>query len=58
MNRKAIFRIGDHRVVFDLDDNNIVILRIGHRKNIYKIRTGYPLAQEARAEILGSSHIS
>jgi len=30
------FRIGDYRVVFDIDDNNVVILRIGHRKSIYK----------------------
>ena len=29
------FRIGDYRVIFDIDSNNIVILRIGHRKNIY-----------------------
>ena len=30
------FRIGDYRVIFDIDDDNIVILRIGHRKSIYK----------------------
>jgi len=30
------FRIGSHRVVFDIDDENMVILRIGHRKNIYR----------------------
>ena len=30
------FRIGDFRVIFDLDKDNIVILRIGHRKDIYK----------------------
>ena len=29
------FRIGDYRVVFDLDDE-IVVLRIGHRREIYK----------------------
>lgn len=29
------FRIGDYRVIFDLDEDLIVILRIGHRKNIY-----------------------
>lgn len=29
------FRIGDYRVVFDLDDNKIVVLRVGHRKDIY-----------------------
>jgi mRNA interferase RelE/StbE len=30
------FKIGDYRIIFDIDDDNIVILRIGHRKNIYK----------------------
>jgi mRNA interferase RelE/StbE len=30
------FRIGDYRVIFDIYDKNIAILRIGHRKSIYK----------------------
>ena len=30
------FRIGDYRVIFDIEDKEIVILRVGHRKNIYK----------------------
>jgi mRNA interferase RelE/StbE len=30
------FRVGDHRIIFDLVENNIIILRIGHRKDIYK----------------------
>ncbi|MFO0774721.1 MAG: type II toxin-antitoxin system RelE/ParE family toxin [Nitrospiraceae bacterium] len=30
------FRIGDYRVVFDLDHDNIVILRVGHRREIYR----------------------
>ena len=30
------FRIGDYRVIFDINENDIVILRIGHRKEIYK----------------------
>jgi mRNA interferase RelE/StbE len=30
------FRIGDYRVIFDVVNENIVILRIGHRKDIYK----------------------
>lgn len=30
------FRIGDYRVIFDIDDVNIVVLRIGHRREIYK----------------------
>lgn len=25
------FRIGNYRLIFDIEDNNIVILRIGHR---------------------------
>jgi mRNA interferase RelE/StbE len=30
------FRIGDYRVIFDIEDNDVVILRVGHRKEIYK----------------------
>lgn len=30
------FRIGDHRVIFDLEGNKIIILRVGHRDKIYK----------------------
>ena len=30
------FRIGDYRVIFDVDDERIIILAIGHRKEIYK----------------------
>ena len=30
------FRIGDYRIIFDIEDNEIVVLRIGHRKEIYK----------------------
>jgi mRNA interferase RelE/StbE len=30
------FRIGDHRVIFDLEGQDIVILRIGHRREIYR----------------------
>ena len=30
------FRIGDYRMIFDIDNENIVILRIGHRRSIYK----------------------
>jgi mRNA interferase RelE/StbE len=30
------FRIGDYRVIFDIDNTTIVILRIGHRSSIYK----------------------
>ncbi len=30
------YRIGTYRVIFDIKDNNIIILRIGNRKEIYK----------------------
>ncbi len=30
------FRIGDYRIVFDLEGNTIFVLRVGHRKEIYK----------------------
>jgi mRNA interferase RelE/StbE len=30
------FRIGDYRVIFDIEGNDIVVLRAGHRKEIYK----------------------
>jgi mRNA interferase RelE/StbE len=30
------FRIGDYRVIFDIEDNEVVVLRVGHRKEIYK----------------------
>lgn len=30
------FRIGDYRVIFDIDGDKIVILKIGHRREIYK----------------------
>ncbi|PIR80211.1 MAG: type II toxin-antitoxin system mRNA interferase toxin, RelE/StbE family [Candidatus Levybacteria bacterium CG10_big_fil_rev_8_21_14_0_10_35_13] len=30
------WRVGNYRIIFDVDKNNIVILRIGHRKEIYK----------------------
>jgi mRNA interferase RelE/StbE len=29
-------RIGDYRVIFDLEGEDIVILRIGHRRDIYR----------------------
>jgi len=29
------FRIGDYRVIFDVEGNEIVVLRIGHRSEIY-----------------------
>lgn len=30
------FRIGDYRVVFDLEGEELVVLRVGHRSEIYK----------------------
>lgn len=30
------FRVGDFRIVFDIDGENLVVLRIGHRKTIYR----------------------
>jgi len=30
------FRIGDYRVIFDLEDKTIIILTLGHRREIYK----------------------
>jgi len=29
-------RAGDHRVVFDLEGRRIVVLRVGHRREIYR----------------------
>ena len=28
-------RVGDYRVIFDLQDHQMVILRVGHRREIY-----------------------
>ena len=30
------FRIGDYRVLFDIKDSSIIVLKIGHRRDIYK----------------------
>lgn len=30
------FRIGDYRVIFDVEDDRIIILTLGHRKEVYK----------------------
>lgn len=30
------FRIGDYRVIFDIQADQIVILRVGHRRDIYR----------------------
>ncbi|MFH2019461.1 MAG: type II toxin-antitoxin system RelE/ParE family toxin [bacterium] len=30
------YRVGDYRVIFDVEKNKIIILRVGHRREIYK----------------------
>ncbi|HPC43491.1 MAG TPA: type II toxin-antitoxin system RelE/ParE family toxin [Spirochaetota bacterium] len=30
------FRIGDYRVIFDMEGDDIVVLRVDHRKEIYR----------------------
>ncbi len=30
------FRMGDYRVIFDIEGKDIVILRVGHRREIYR----------------------
>ena len=30
------FRVGDYRILFDVQDDTIIILKIGHRKDVYK----------------------
>ncbi len=30
------FRVGDYRVIFDVEGDEIVVLRVGHRREIYK----------------------
>ncbi len=30
------FRVGDYRIVFDIDGDRVVVLRVGHRREIYK----------------------
>ncbi|MDP2302853.1 MAG: type II toxin-antitoxin system RelE/ParE family toxin [Ignavibacteria bacterium] len=30
------YRVGDYRVIVDIEENKIIVLKIGHRKNIYK----------------------
>jgi len=29
------FRVGDYRIIFDIEGEEIVILRIGHRREVY-----------------------
>ena len=30
------FRIGDYRIIFDIEGKEVVILRVGHRRELYK----------------------
>lgn len=30
------YRIGNYRVIFDIKDKKIIILRVGHRREIYR----------------------
>ena len=30
------YRIGNYRVIFDIEENDIVVLRVGHRREIYR----------------------
>jgi len=30
------FRIGDYRVIFDIEGEELVVLRVGHRRDIYR----------------------
>lgn len=30
------FRIGDYRVFFDVENDKIIVLKIGHRKDVYR----------------------
>jgi mRNA interferase RelE/StbE len=30
------FRIGDYRVIFDIEGDEIIVLRVDHRKEIYR----------------------
>lgn len=30
------FRVGDYRVIFDIEGSDIIILRVGHRRELYK----------------------
>jgi len=32
------YRIGDYRIIFDLNKEKIILLRVGHRKEIYKTK--------------------
>ena len=31
------YRVGDYRILFDLEEQNIVILRVQHRREVYRL---------------------
>jgi mRNA interferase RelE/StbE len=35
------YRVGDYRVIYVILGNDVLILRIGHRRDVYKKRTEY-----------------
>jgi len=30
------YRIGDYRIIFDIEEDKVIVLRVGHRKDIYR----------------------
>ncbi len=30
-------RVGDYRIIFRIDDDKVIILKIGHRKEVYNL---------------------
>ncbi|NCO53375.1 MAG: type II toxin-antitoxin system RelE/ParE family toxin [Deltaproteobacteria bacterium] len=30
------FRVGDYRIIFDIEAEDLVVLRVGHRRQIYR----------------------
>jgi len=30
------FRVGDYRIIFDIEGEELIILRVGHRREIYR----------------------
>jgi len=30
------FRVGDYRIIFDIEEKDIIVLRVGHRRELYK----------------------
>jgi len=30
------YRVGDYRIIFDIEEDKVIVLRVGHRKDIYR----------------------